>query len=128
MSTKLCFRQVKKILIIEREFGCRAEVITSPSDAIVVEPSRARQPAPQCDTSSEVDRPLWNTRPFQETDAAQKTLAKWNRPPPCQDMSSYAAPLRLVSASLITKRALSRATSLARPAVFTESRTASKSL
>jgi hypothetical protein len=40
----------------------------------------------------------------------------------------YAAPLRLLSASLITNRALSRATSVASPAVFTESRTASKSL
>ena len=41
---------------------------------------------------------------------------------------AYAAPRRLMSASLITKRALSRATSLARPAAFTESSTASKSL
>ena len=41
---------------------------------------------------------------------------------------SHAAPFRLVSASLMTKRAFSRATSLARPAAFTESSTASKSL
>lgn len=40
----------------------------------------------------------------------------------------HAAPRRLASESLMTKRALSRATSLASPAAFTESKTASKSL
>ena len=41
---------------------------------------------------------------------------------------TYAAPFKLASESLITNLALSRATSVARPAVFTESSTASKSL